>query len=368
MKRTLFACVLLLSGCASSQLTYNVLDIASSTSRLAKEQVLYNLAQFIDSEAAIPAQVVFGQGSVLTTNTLNATFTDPLSKTVAATNTLQKTMATATTTQATNSLVATDAGKSLAITGGNTATQSWGVDTIGDSDVLRRLYDLYRFAVSGDDSLAAEQALLNDYPLHYSITSANGIGPSSLAIDPNSIIGSNCVLCGKNSASASSSPPYPRVCESSNARSANLGPSSALTSYRVELKDLHRPPPGTSARSATASTTAAAGTTGQVCLTINQRLLPKVPGLGRWLLWEPQAGATKGSSRPAPKPDRDIFLGTYGHYALYVDGRQPDRFSEFVIFITAAAVSTPNPSSNGATTGSGAPKAPASTAIISSSH
>jgi hypothetical protein len=280
---------------------------------------------------------------------------------------LTKTVATATSTSTTNTVASTDTGKTLGITGGNTANQSWGVDTIGDADVLRRLYDLYRFAVTGNDQPCAQMALLNDYPLQYNVTSI--ATPAPLAIDPNSTIGSNCVLCGLNSASASPSPPSPKVCEASNARTANqaaLASSCGYKSYRVELRDLRKqrasvkPAPSAAATAATASS-------GQVCLTLNQRLLPR-PGQGRWLLWEALPGANRRNSEPPPNPDRDVFLGVYGHYALYVDGRQPDRFAEFVIFITAAAISTPNPSSNGASTGQGAPKAPAQQAIISSNR
>jgi hypothetical protein len=97
---------------------------------------------------------------------------------------------------------------------------------------------------------------------------------------------------------------------------------------------------------------------GDTCLTINRRLLPKVgQPMRRWLLWEAMPGANQPSSIPAPDHKQDIYLGHYGHYALYVDGSQADRFSEFVIFITAAAASVPNPASNGSATGKGPQKA-----------
>ncbi len=188
VKRVVWVCCLLLCGCASTQLTYNVLDVASSTSRLAREQVLHNLAEFIDSRAATPAQVVFGQGSVSTENSLSTTFTDPISKTIAAT-----TGAVGQLTQT----VHTTTDKTIGITGGNTANQSWGIDTIGDPDVLRRVYDLYRFAVDGNDCPHTQIALLRDYPLAYQMTNGDANSKaSSLAIDPNSMLGSNCVLCG----------------------------------------------------------------------------------------------------------------------------------------------------------------------------
>ena len=50
------AAAVLVSGCASTQLNENTLDLAESTDNLLTKQVKYNLAQFIDSQMAIPAQ------------------------------------------------------------------------------------------------------------------------------------------------------------------------------------------------------------------------------------------------------------------------------------------------------------------------
>ncbi len=369
VKRVVWVVSLLLCGCASTQLTYNVLDVASSTSKLAREQILHNLAEFIDSRAATPAQVVFGQGSVSTENSLSTTFTDPISKTIQTTATVAK----AATSTITNSAVGTTTDKTLGLTGGNTANQSWGIDTIGDPDVLRRVYDLYRFAVDGNDCPHTQIALLRDYPLAYQLTNggANSTAPT-LAIDPNSMLGANCVLCGVNS--ASSSPNAIQVCDGSDGTEAvsavepapgvcqqgGLAPRQKW--HRLELK-------GISSSFAAKNTSTASqllNQNGKVCLTINRRLLPK-PHHGRWLLWEALPGASRPTSIPAPNPAKDIYLGTYGGYALYADGEQQDRFAEFVIFITAASASVPNPSSQGSATGQGQSKAPSATVLATGS-
>ncbi len=329
--------------------------------------MLHNLAAFIDDDAAIPAQVVFGQGSVSTTNTVSATLTDPFTNTIAATDTVLK-GATGAITSVTNSSVGTTTDKSLGLTGGNTALQSWGVDTIGDPDQLRRLYDLYRFAVDGNNCPHSQLALLLDYPLAYSPTSGggnNGGAAPGVSIDPHGMIGTNCVLCAETSASAPpKGQPYARVCEgddgseSVNAvRAAKNAanqvapgtcaafPLKASTLHRVELKSISKIASGTGSGASLLKNNA-----NKVCLTINRRLLPK-PNDGRWLLWEALPGAKKANSNPAPDHQRDFYLGLYGHYALYVDYNQPDRFSEFVIFVTAAASSTLNPASAGAANG-----------------
>lgn len=379
MKRVVWVCSLLLCGCASTQLTYNVLDVASTTSQLAREQVLHNLAEFIDSKAAIPAQVVFGQGQVSTENSVNTSFTDPISKTVAATATGVKNVlvGNGTASSATNSVVTTAAGKSLSLTGGNTANQSWGIDTIGDPDVLRRLYDLYRFAVDGNDCPHAQLALLLDYPLAYSPANGGtngGAASPGLSIDPNSMIGANCVLCGVNTASASPDPDYPQVCDGDDGTvsvtairavpgtcEGGYGAARPRMLRRLELKGLGKQ--SASSKSGTAASSLVSKS-GKTCLTINRRLLPK-HGYGRWLLWEALPGASRGNSNPAPNHEKDIYLGLYGHYALYVDGDQPERLAEFVIFITAAASSVPNPSSEGSANGTGKTKAPSSVLLTS---
>ncbi len=300
---------LLLCGCASTQLTYNVLDVAASTSQLAREQVLHNLAKFIDSKAATPAQVVFGQGSVSTENSVSTTFTDPVSNTIQATTAIAK--ATATTTTNTVEGITTD--KAVSLTGGNTANQSWGISTIGDPDVLRRLYDLYRFAVDGNDCPYAQLALLRDYPLAYNLTSsgANGNAPA-LTIDPNSMLGSNCVLCSVTSASAG--PASLQVCdgtdgsETVNKIESGIGACeqndrrvAAHTVHRLELKELGRQFAGSKSASAASSLVSKSGKT---CLAINRRLLPR-RGQGRWLLWEPLPGASRPASIPAPDHEKD---------------------------------------------------------------
>ncbi len=372
MKHVVWVCGLLLCGCASTQLTYNVLDVASTTSQLAREQVLHNLAQFIDSKTATPAQVVFGQGTVSTENSVSTTLADPLTKTIAATASFTKSAAGA-VTGGSNQTVGTTADKSLSITGGNTANQSWGIDTIGDPDVLRRLYDLYRFAVDGNDCPFAQLALLRDYPLAYNLSTsgADGTAPA-LTIDPNSMLGSNCVLCSVTSASAS--PTSLRVCDGTDgsetvskiesgigACEQNDRRVAAHTVHRLELKGLFKRSAGSKSATAASSLISKSG---KVCLAINRRLLPR-PGQGRWLLWEPLPGASRPVSIPAPDHAKDVYLGLYGHYALYIDGNQPERLPEFVIFITAASVSVPNPSSEGAANGTGKSKAPSSVLLTS---
>src|ERR1700722_4041845 len=82
-----------LSGCASAQLNFNALDLASTSSRLVTLQVLSNLAKFRSSPFATASQVSIPSGSVTTTNSITPTLggalgtqaTTSLATTVAAT-------------------------------------------------------------------------------------------------------------------------------------------------------------------------------------------------------------------------------------------------------------------------------------------
>src|SRR6266403_5084406 len=63
-----YAALFALAGCASAQLNYNTVDLASTIDSLLTEQVLSNLAKFIDSPHAIPSQVGIAAGTVKTNN------------------------------------------------------------------------------------------------------------------------------------------------------------------------------------------------------------------------------------------------------------------------------------------------------------
>jgi hypothetical protein len=137
--RILACCVSSLSlfGCASAQLNFNTLEIASTVESLQTKQVLYNISKFIDDPDTVPDQVVVSSGSVGTTNSITPTLT----------NTLLHTYATAAGAVATGLTRSLTQGETGAAT--DQWTQSWGIAPISDGDDLRRLRTLYRFAAFG---------------------------------------------------------------------------------------------------------------------------------------------------------------------------------------------------------------------------
>jgi hypothetical protein len=135
-----------ISGCASGQLDYNTLDIASTTDSLLTKQVLYNLSNYIDNDISIPAQIVISAGTESTTNTITPSVTFPLSNAF----TLVQTAARA-TGMAGNSIGSSNtSGVSAAggaLSGTNAAAQNLGFSLVTDPYALHRLRALYRFAV-----------------------------------------------------------------------------------------------------------------------------------------------------------------------------------------------------------------------------
>jgi hypothetical protein len=151
-------CAALASGCASTQLNYNTLDLAESLDGVVTRQVLFNLEKTLVDPYAVPSQVMFSAGTATTSNAINPTIIDPLTKSVAVTNSL----GTSATQTITNSIASTTANKSWSVGLNDQWTQSWTPGPITDPDELRRLRTLYRYAAG---HIKTENAFLCEYPI-----------------------------------------------------------------------------------------------------------------------------------------------------------------------------------------------------------
>jgi hypothetical protein len=165
------ASALIISGRSSTELNYNTLDIASTTDSLLTRQVLYNLSNFLDSDIALPAQIVISSGTTTTADTVGATATAPLSKSLTTTAQGVSTIAapaakTPPSVAITNSVMGVRAGTSLSATGQDVRSQNYSFTLITDSNQMWRLKALYRFAIDGD-----ERKFVEDYPLIYKTVS-----------------------------------------------------------------------------------------------------------------------------------------------------------------------------------------------------
>jgi hypothetical protein len=155
---TLIGCSL--GACASTQLNYNTLDLASTVDNLLTSQIVFNLGRFLVDPYANPAQVSIPSGSVTTTNQGSLTGVTPVN--TAATATLQSATAAGAVLPAITSVV-TNSVASATITPsvGNQASQNWTLMTDTDSDQERRLRALYRYATHA----TSEKDLCTEYPL-----------------------------------------------------------------------------------------------------------------------------------------------------------------------------------------------------------
>ena len=142
---SLCALTLTVTGCASTQLNYNTLDLASTVDSLVTDQVLTNLAKVLESPYAIPSQVAISTGTVTTNNSITPSFTAPLNVMTTATNTVATTFAAATSSTVTKTATSTKPNVGFTANAVDQWTQTWGVSPLTDPDQLRRLRSLYQY-------------------------------------------------------------------------------------------------------------------------------------------------------------------------------------------------------------------------------
>jgi hypothetical protein len=203
-----------LAGCASSQLNYNTLDLASSSNDLITSQVLSNLGKFRSFPYALPSQVSIPSGSASTTNTITPTISGPLGPSV--TTTLANSAAAPLFNARTNTHLLPNA--TAGVTAGDQWSQNWTLTPLEDPDQLRRLRALYRFGAG----FINKNGLACDYPL---VQKAGGGGASQ------STQTVNVYVDGKKTQSDSSKPPPP------------AGGTDQYTSRQCPGRDFGQPDP-----------------------------------------------------------------------------------------------------------------------------
>lgn len=136
---------LFVTGCASSQLNYNTLDLASSVGDIQTQQVLYNLSLILDDPAAIPTHLDLSDGTASTTNSIQPSISSPIAETIAEGTVTVGGNVAGGGNQLQNTLART--GASAAISAQNLYSQSWDYTPVTDGDELRRLRALYKYAL-----------------------------------------------------------------------------------------------------------------------------------------------------------------------------------------------------------------------------
>nr|WP_254803938.1 hypothetical protein [Methylobacterium sp.]USU34562.1 hypothetical protein NG677_23555 [Methylobacterium sp.] len=166
----------LVSGCASTQLNNNTVELSSSVDDIYTKQTLNNISKFIDDPNAIPSQMVLSAGVFQTGTTItpsvNFPFTDAATRTLTAAATLSSANARAT------------AGAGAILSGTNSQQQNYTVAPVSDAVILRNQQALYQHAVYG-------KALLGRYiPQRVFIKDTFYLDPFHLQLP-------QCVICSK---------------------------------------------------------------------------------------------------------------------------------------------------------------------------
>ncbi|MCC8953120.1 hypothetical protein H8B02_06455 [Bradyrhizobium sp. Pear77] len=130
------------SGCASTQLNYNAVEVSATIDSVYTRETLNNLSKFIDNRNAIPSQVIMVGGTIQTVNTVNPSLTFPLTSQLA--RTVQAAPAGLTLISA-NTLSGSGAG----VTATNSAQQNYTIAPLNDANTLRNQRALYQHAVYG---------------------------------------------------------------------------------------------------------------------------------------------------------------------------------------------------------------------------
>jgi hypothetical protein len=339
MKRTiaLTAALLFLTGCASTELNYNTIDLASTTNSLVTRQVLHNLAEFIDSDMAYPSQLVINSGTASTSDTLSASLTEPYTAAVTKVATLAATASTNPSTVMTGQTQSVRASQSLGLNGTDVRSQNWSYAPVTDSFKAWRLKALYRYVVDGDEAkLRRDYALINKAITHSRNQCLRDALKNDASVYAEAKNGSDVLF---------------KSCVTSYG-GGQTGPSMTYgsDSFSTMVPDSYylRGPGCVLCR-----------VPGERKLHVNSRLK------GQWLHWRSLPGASGARSDTYVSGDQPI--GSAGHYELFVDARQQDRLPDFAIFVLAAATQGDSGGSAGGTSAGasgGAAKGAAAAALV----
>jgi hypothetical protein len=134
--------LLLSSGCASTQLNYNAVEISATIDGVYTRETLNNFSKLIDDPKAIPSQITMIGGTIQTANAVNPSLTFPFSAQIAKTTQAAPAGLTLSTAN-------TLSGVGANVGGTNTATQNYTISPLSDANTLRNQQALYRHAVFG---------------------------------------------------------------------------------------------------------------------------------------------------------------------------------------------------------------------------
>jgi hypothetical protein len=141
-KISVAAIIAVLGGCASTQVNYNTLDIASTYDQLITKQVTFNLQKTLDNKYGLPAFVKVTAQTATTQNTVTPSASIPW--TAQITKLAQKAVApSGTTIQDSETKQLAGRGISLGVT--DQWNQTYTLSPVEETDQIRRLRTIYQF-------------------------------------------------------------------------------------------------------------------------------------------------------------------------------------------------------------------------------
>ena len=152
------AVLLMTFGCANTQLNHNTIDLTASLDSLTTKQILYNLARTIADPYSVPSQAGIAAGSATTSNGFSPQLGIPLGASSLVTDALPAAAGK-------NAVANTYPNYALTLGFTDSWQQGWTLDPATDSDQLRRLRALYRYATGQIPEADHENEFECEYPI-----------------------------------------------------------------------------------------------------------------------------------------------------------------------------------------------------------
>lgn len=321
-----------LAGCASTQLTYNTVDLSHSVQDIVTAQVLFNLSIIADKPQAVPTQVALTAGSASTTNSVTPSVSVPFNPATQAANNIQTTLGATgaiTQSQVQNNTQLTKASLGGTLQAVDSWVQNWSYTPVVDPDQLRRLRTLYNFALFGDNQgyinlPQSRLTFIDEYPLVRKAISLTYGGNS-------------------NNPSPPAGTPYCPTLWRPEGGGTEYHCNTLTASVQIP-DELYLEPP-TCVLCLTGQ--ADSHYRGAASIQLNPRIKKHLHG---WLKFD------------IFDRDRDEYLGTYGSHAIYIAKSDRWKLAEFTMFVLSATKDGNNPNGTGAASSSS--KGAASSAVL----
>jgi len=347
-----------LGGCAGPILNEYTEYLGPTIGSLEEQQVLRNLARFVNNPWTIPGHVELASGQIQATNMLGVNLKYPYSKVIAPSG-------AATTT----------IGNEFDVNPAQTQDQeSYTLLPVTDNEDLRRLRAIYHYAICPNPLVfrfeweIADQFIFNPPRIQKTAAKTSTPRPKDVIhklvqdfIDKKNATDSETVLRGINSEfhldkkekseRDSIEKDIDDVLRQTRSSPPTMNAEQATNAIVVILGN-HGIGAAAPAAAAAAKATAAAKdtTTGSDTIVFEQKrgafiVSPGGLGTSRWLYWRGSngqiSGYCPGTGLPPelpPDPGRLIRLGSAGGYEFFTD--DPKKFSDLILFLLGAIPNT----------------------------